>query len=228
MEQYIFLHGLGQTPADWEKVICNLPVENVLCPNLFEACGRASYEMLLKQFEEQFASYEVLHLCGISLGAVLALHYAIKHPGQVKSLVLIAPQYKMPKALLSIQNVIFWCMPNAAFQSMGVKKKDMIAMSNSMKKINLQQELQYVSCPVIILCGKKDKANIKAALSLHTKIKQARIFLVENAGHELNVEQPEKTAELIMSFYKALAIKPKICYIINTKKEQPPTRGLAN
>lgn len=206
MEQYIFLHGLGQTPTDWEKVICSLSAKNIICPNLFETCGRADYKTLLKQFEEQFASYKVLHLCGISLGAVLALHYAIKHPKQVKSLVLIAPQYKMPKVLISIQNVMFRCLPNAIFQKMGVKKKDMIDMSYSMKKINLQSELQCVCCPTMILCGKKDRANMKAALSLHTRMKQAKIFLIENAGHELNVQQPEKTAELIMSFYDEISM----------------------
>ena len=41
-----------------------------------------------------------LNLCGLSLGAVLALNYAIDFPQRVNSLILIAPQYDMPKFLI--------------------------------------------------------------------------------------------------------------------------------
>lgn len=51
-----------------------------------------------------------------SLGAVLTLNYAIDHPDKVKALVLIAAQYKMPKKLLKVQNMLFHLMPNSAFQ----------------------------------------------------------------------------------------------------------------
>ena len=40
-------------------------------------------------------------------GAVLALNYAIDFPQKAGSLVLIAPQYDMPKFLLKVQNVLF-------------------------------------------------------------------------------------------------------------------------
>ena len=37
---------------------------------------------------------QLLNLCGLSLGAVLALNYAIDFPKKVNSLILIAPQYE--------------------------------------------------------------------------------------------------------------------------------------
>ena len=42
---------------------------------------------------------EEIVLCGLSLGAVLALNYAIDHPDKVEAIVLIAAQYKMPRKL---------------------------------------------------------------------------------------------------------------------------------
>ena len=66
---------------------------------------------------------EGIVLCGLSLGAVLALNYAIDHPDKVRALVLIAAQYKMPKNLLKVQNILFHLMPNSAFNKMGLKKQ---------------------------------------------------------------------------------------------------------
>ena len=43
-----------------------------------------------------FESLTDICLCGLSLGGVLALNYAIEHPEKIKGMVLIATQYKMP------------------------------------------------------------------------------------------------------------------------------------
>lgn len=40
---------------------------------------------------------EPIDWCGLSLGGVLALNYAIERPDKVKSLVLIATPYMIPK-----------------------------------------------------------------------------------------------------------------------------------
>ena len=58
---------------------------------------------------------EGIVLCGLSLGAVLALNYAIDHPDKVRALVLIAAQYKMPQKLLKVQNIFFHLMPYSPF-----------------------------------------------------------------------------------------------------------------
>ena len=58
---------------------------------------------------------EPVTICGISLGAVLALNYCIYHAEQVQSLILIAPQYKMPRLLLKFQSILFRIMPEKSF-----------------------------------------------------------------------------------------------------------------
>ena len=66
---------------------------------------------------------EPLRICGLSLGALLAIDFAIRHEEKVASLVLIGAQYKVPSLLIDFQNLIFRCMPNKAFESMGTIKK---------------------------------------------------------------------------------------------------------
>lgn len=55
---------------------------------------------------------EPLRICGLSLGALLAIDFAIRHEEKVDSLVLIGAQYKVPSLLIDFQNLIFRCMPN--------------------------------------------------------------------------------------------------------------------
>lgn len=99
---------------------------------------------------------EPLNLCGLSLDAVLALNYAIDFPQRVKSLILIAPQYDMPKFLLKVQNVLFKFMPESQFKDIGLTKKDFITLTNSMANMNFTSGLENVSCPVLVFCGEKD------------------------------------------------------------------------
>ena len=96
----------------------------------------------------------------------MALNYAIDHPDKVKALVLIAAQYKMPKELLKVQNMLFHLMPNSAFNKMGFKKADVISLCGTMAELDFSDSLHKVSCPVLIVCGEKDKANKKTSKEL--------------------------------------------------------------
>lgn len=98
--EYCLLHGLGQSPADWAAVEAGLPGQKILCPDLaaWLADRPVTYESLLEGLEAQCAGREeAMVLCGCSLGAILALDYAWRHPRRVSALVLIAPRVRMPR-----------------------------------------------------------------------------------------------------------------------------------
>lgn len=201
--QYIFMHGLGQTPLSWDQVIARLDDTHIMCPNLFSFIeGRdVTYGTMYHAFREYCSSVtKPLGLCGISLGAVLALNYAIENSQKVASLILIAPQYRTPKLLLRFQTALFRIMPNAAFQEIGIEKWDMIRLLSSMLELDLTLMLNKITCPTLVISGRNDKTNQRAAMALAKQLSNARFELVENAGHEVNVDMPEKLAEMINSF----------------------------
>lgn len=163
--KYLYLHGLGQKPDSWNRVIKETKVsESSVKLSLAEMLeGKsATYKELYSAFSSECDKVnDEIVLCGLSLGAVLALNYAIDHPDKVKALVLIAAQYKMPQKLLKVQNILFHLMPNSAFGKMGFKKADVISLCRTMAELDFSDSLHKVSCPVLLICGEKDTANKK-------------------------------------------------------------------
>ena len=195
----ILLHGLGQTAQDWKEVVCQLSSSNVECPELFSSMeNEISYPQILGDLERRYSNAkEPLRICGLSLGALLAIDFAIRHGDKVASLVLIGTQYKVPSLLIDFQNLIFRCMPNKAFESMGLSKSNTIKLAHSMRALDFTAQLSGILCPVHILCGEKDSANLKASKKLNEILPKATLQIVPGAGHEINKDAPEAIAAIL-------------------------------
>lgn len=199
----ILIHGLGQTSKSWDATLSHMKSEDILCPDLFGLLhGEVNYPALYSAFSDYCDNTEgALNLCGLSLGAVLALQYAIGHPGKVHSLALIAAQYRMPKTLLRIQNLIFRFMPDRKFEGIGLSKNDFIRLCRSTMDLDFRKELDSVKCPVLILCGENDTANKKASAELVELLPDARLHIIENSGHEVNADAPQDLAMALTEFF---------------------------
>ena len=207
--QYLFVHGiggLGQDSSSWDKTISLMSkTEHVSCPNLWALLN--GKEITYANLYQSFANYcngisGKVNLCGLSLGGILALNYAIDFPSRVQSMVLIGAQYKTPKGLIKFQNVIFRLMPNSSFAKMGMQKNDIINLTTSMLELDFSTNLKDVSCSVMIVCGGKDNANKKAAMNLAQNIPNAEIQLIKDAGHEINIDAPDRLADILNAFWQ--------------------------
>ena len=206
--KYLYLHGLGQKPDSWNKVIKETKVSessiSLSLAGMLEGKD-VTYSELYSAFSEECdKENEAIVLCGLSLGAVLALNYAIDHPDQVKALVLIAAQYKMPKKLLKFQNMLFRLMPNSMFRQIGFKKADVISLCGTMAELDFRDSLHNVSCPVLIVCGEKDNANKKASKELCHYLNNSYFHELMKTGHEANIEAPEELAIVLQQFYDSI------------------------
>ena len=204
----ILVHGLGQTSSSWDKTIFYLS-DKITVTSLdltkFTSNFNCTYGNLYDAFSEYCNSFsEPLNLCGLSLGAVLALNYAIDNPQKVKSLILIAAQYKMPKFLLKFQNFIFRFMHESSFKSIGFSKKDFISLTNSMAELNFDNKLHNITCPVLIACGENDSANQKASQEIAKKLSNSDFIIISNSGREVNVDNPQGLSDIIIKFYNKL------------------------
>lgn len=202
----VLIHGLGHKATSWDEMISYMESnEEILCQELSSLLveKEASYFNLYTAFTEYCNKInEQINLCGISLGGILALNYALDFPEKVKTLVLIGTPHKIPKVMFCIQNIIFRFLPKSIFENMALNKKDTFILGNSMGKLDFSDKVKYVKCPTLIVCGKKDSANIKSAYYLSENIKNAKLKMVENTGHIVNEENPEMLAKILDEFYK--------------------------
>ena len=205
MEQTILIHGSGHRADSWRETVSYLDRrEDVLCPELSAILnGR---EASFPNLRAAFATYCAqaggpVHLCGLSLGGILALDYALEHPENVKTLVLIGTPHKVPKVAFALQNVVFRFLPKSAFASMAFDKGDTFALGNSMKNLDFSGRLGELRCPTLILCGEKDGANLKSARFLAGHIPGAELQVIGNTGHVVNEENPRALAERLNEFY---------------------------
>lgn len=136
---------------------------------------------------------------------VLALNYAIQCPKKVRSLVLIATQYKMPKKLLKFQNLLFRFMPKSMFQQMGFRKADFLLLCETMMELDFNNSLHKISCPTLLLYGEKDTANKNASIELAELLKNVELKTIIGAGHEVNIESPQELAEILHAFYERMS-----------------------
>ena len=101
------------------------------------------------------------------------------------------------RLLIDFQNFLFRCMPSKSFDSMGLSKSDTIKLSHSMRSLDFTSQLSGITCPVTIVCGEKDSANLKASKKLNELLPQAILQIVPGAGHEINKDAPEVIADIL-------------------------------
>ena len=205
MATKIWLHGSGHKAASWDETISYMPSGgDIVCPDLASILkGKAAtYENLYSAFAKYCNGFEgQIHLCGLSLGGILALNFALDFPQKLKTLVLIGTPYKVPKAAFGLQNVVFRFLPKSIFDTMAFDKKDTFALGNTMKNLDFSDAVKNVQCPTLILCGEKDGANMKSAHYLAQNIRGAKLKILENAGHVVNEENPKALAEILSEYY---------------------------
>lgn len=201
----ILIHGSGHKADSWNKVIEYMNNDKeILCPNLATILNekKASYINLYSSFSDYCNKFEgQIELCGLSLGGILALNYAIDYPNKVKKLVLIGTPHKVPKLMFSIQNIIFKFLPKSLFETMAFNKKDTFILGNTMKNLDFSNRIRNIKCQTLVICGEKDNANIKSAHYLAENIENAKLEIMKNTGHIINEESPKELSNILNKFW---------------------------
>ena len=90
---------------------------------------------------------EQAHVCGLSLGAMIALQLALDHPKRVRSLALAAGQVKPPRVLMSVQSAVMRMLPSSVFEKQGAAKEVMLPVLRAVSRVDFSAHLASLSTP---------------------------------------------------------------------------------
>jgi len=163
-------------------------------------------------------------LIGHSFGGGLSMKLAIEHSELIDKLILVAAARMYIKKSLTKRAISqiaklgkrispfipFFDVVRKVFYRFIVRESDYTKVSGVMKEtfVNIIKEdmtphIGRIKIPTLIVWGDKDKATpVEHARLLNEKIEGSKLEMIRGAGHALNLEAPEKLAEVVYNFIK--------------------------
>ncbi len=168
-------------------------------------------------------------IAGRSMGGAIAMDVALRYPGRIEALVLIAtaPKFNIPQASVDIwRNVTMGRAPQPFttdyHSPKTVKEHFEIVREGWMEQIQTDPRVRYtdllactkldlrdkigaIAKPAIVLAGADDKITPPAdAEAIAAKIKGARLKTIADAAHSITSEQPGEVNAAIEGFLSEL------------------------
>jgi len=197
----IFLHGLGQDEYSWKKVqeaLADVPTESLA---LFPKGNESYQDIRQATLQHLQAQNQPFLLVGLSLGGLLALDLADQALPHLKGLILSGTQYNLADNFLyRLQILVFKLIPKSVFSKQGANKEQMLRILTELRKVNLTDKITKIKLPSLLVCGSKDKPNLKAAYKLNKLLKNSQLCIIEKGGHTLNSQAPGTFAQIIEKF----------------------------
>lgn len=194
----LVLHGLGETPQVWEPVAKLMPDYELVVPELGQLLGGWSnfrLDAAVDKLTELIDAHSLrpAHVCGLSLGGILALNLAIRSPESVASLFLSGAQAKPPQKIMAIQKMAMRVLPTK-FVAPEMTKTELLAILDELSQIDYTDQLASITVPTTVVCGTKDKANLSGSRQIAAGIPGARLEIIEGAKHQWQIQLPNEFA----------------------------------
>jgi pimeloyl-ACP methyl ester carboxylesterase len=236
----VFLHPLGLDSKCWDL----LNLEDCVLLDLAGHGSRSNQvtgpriEELSKDVFEQINSIngsEVFDFVGLSLGAAVAMNFALEHPERVRSMVLACTSAKANTQVmedraksveaLGLPGVLEstlerWFTPEilALGSHSGVSYARKTLLKNSVENFarswrilgshNVLDNLSEIQCPVTVVAGKKDMASSFDGLKEISEKLPLAEFVVAGGPHMLQLETPIEFHKIVKDHLTRVANQP--------------------
>jgi pimeloyl-ACP methyl ester carboxylesterase len=241
-QNLVFIHGSGSDHSIWSHQYGRLHKKyNIAAVNLpghGHSGGNGEkdvrrYGVWLKKLLD-ILDFKGAVLVGHSLGAAIALQFAISHPEEIAGIVCIGGGMKMPvnpfileflktnpaempaeiidlicKYSLAKENRPKFSAPlrKSIFQS---KVDILYGDLSACNELNLTGDVGKISVPALIICGAEDKMtppDLSRALAMG--ISKATLEIVEGAGHMVMLERPAEFNNFLDKFVESIQASGK-------------------
>lgn len=207
MTHIIFIAGAAQNKTVWDGVASMLPSD--FTAHTFAATDLVPFgaDFSMQACAQGLNSYmaendiEQAVLCGLSLGAMICTEFAITYSQKVTALVLCGDQVRPNPFLMSLQNGV---MKLLSEKLLGLPpeltKQQLLGILRASARVDFRESVKNINAPTLVVCGAKDKPNLPAAQYLAKYIATAKLHIIPNAGHQVNIDNPNELQKVIVDF----------------------------
>lgn len=232
----LFLHGVGSDRSAWDAQLQRFGKERLAVAIDMPGYGDSEAGHGSREGREDFAraalavldalGAETAHVCGLSLGGVIALALQALAPGRIASLTLADSFARHPegetiyeRSLAGARDVGMAGLADSRADALLAQPADPAvrkAVIQTMSRIDpaayaraaeavwladQRREAAAVRCPTMILCGSEDRITPPAlSEELKTLIPHAGLVEIVGAGHLPNLEQPAIFDRVLAAF----------------------------
>jgi 3-oxoadipate enol-lactonase len=189
----VLLHGSGRAGRMWDPALGSLSGRwHVLAPDL-PGFGRSDGPFTVagaaRAVRDTIAVQTApVHLCGLSLGGVIAIRAAAQLGSQVASL---------PAALRRFRQLPGPLLP---FFSDVSGRREWLRMLDELERTDLRGYLPRISAPALVVCGSRDWRAMPAACELAGGLPDGRLWIAPHQGHSWPATSPELFCRVVTDF----------------------------
>jgi pimeloyl-ACP methyl ester carboxylesterase len=202
----VLLHGSGRASRMWQPVLRDLQAGwHVLAPDL-PGFGRSTGPFTISgaaQLVGEMAAVQTapVHLCGLSLGGLIALRVAARLGPQVASLTItgapVVPRRDFPAALRRFRRLPGPLLP--LFSDVA-GRREWLRMIDELETTDVRDYLPLITAPALVVCGSRDWRAVPAACELAKGIPAGRVWVAPHQGHNWPVISPNLFSKVVTDF----------------------------
>lgn len=222
----LFVHGWGVSSAAFTEFFdCLAPHYRVIAPDLpgfgasrslGQPVSYAAYADVLARLLDDLG-IAVAHVAGMSMGGGIALTFAARHPGRVRSLVLMAPTGCPDATLptLAFNRVAEFAdqitssghahgkgrVARSFVANLLGHPASLLATVRMLASKNILADSVRVEAPTLLLWGDRDKTiPLRLARQFAERLPNATLEVMPDTFHEMATARPIETAAILHDF----------------------------
>ena len=237
-ETLLLIHGLGSSAQDWERQVGEMARRYRVIAYDVRGHGRSekpagpySVPQFARDAAELLRALEAgpAHICGLSMGGMIAFQMAVDFPELVRSLIIVnsAPAMVLTKlkerALVGLRVVVVKCFGVGAMGKILAKQlfprteqqelretfivrmaaNDPRAYLDTVRAIDgwsVRNRIAGIRCPVLVLASDHDYTPIELKREYAAMIPGAAVQVLEDSRHAAPLDQPEALNRAVLEF----------------------------
>jgi 3-oxoadipate enol-lactonase len=231
----LLLHGLGMAHWMWQPQMAPLGEHYATfapdLPGVSGSCASAPFTLtsaadaVIDLIRQQ--GYDRAHVCGLSLGAMVAVEIALRAPDLTASLILSGCQVHPLPLMMAVQRRALAgasdrellkppallvkrfpdLAPAATENVRALGKQRLLDAVDAVSQVDFRHRLPNITAPTLALCGSRDWPNRRAARAIARGIPQAQLRIIRGVGHVWNLERPDLFTRIVLEFLQ----KGEVC-----------------